>query len=91
MPRSQPPESKQRQDDDESRSLRYVVTPNAEEHSATIRTALSEVAELNQRGPCSYSRNELVELLDAALLRSARQRRQMPSCSPISTTRADGI
>ncbi len=72
MPRSQPPESKQRQDDDESPSRRDVVTPNAEEHAATIRTALSEVAQLNQRGPCSYSRDELVELLDAALSGSAR-------------------
>ncbi len=46
---------------------RYMVVPNAEEQSWTIRTKVNELVQLNQWGPYSYSRDELVELLDAAL------------------------
>ncbi len=46
---------------------RYVVVPNAEEQALTIRTKVNELVQLNQWGPYSYSRDQLVELLDEAL------------------------
>ncbi|MCH8249709.1 MAG: SDR family NAD(P)-dependent oxidoreductase [Proteobacteria bacterium] len=46
---------------------RYMVVPNEEEQAWTIQTKLNELVQLNQWGPYSYSRDELVELLDAAL------------------------
>ena len=46
---------------------RYVVVPNEEEQSRTIRTKISELVQLNTWGPYSYTRDELVELLDEAL------------------------
>jgi len=46
---------------------RYVVVPNEVEQSRTIRTKISELVQLNTWGPYSYSRDELVELLDEAL------------------------
>jgi len=46
---------------------RYVVVPNAEEQEWTIRTKVNELVQLNQWGPYSYSRDQLVELLDEAL------------------------
>lgn len=52
---------------DENPLRRYVVTPNADEHALTIRTKLSELVQLNQWGPYSYNRDELVELLDEVL------------------------
>jgi NAD(P)-dependent dehydrogenase (short-subunit alcohol dehydrogenase family) len=52
-------------DDDPLR--RYMVVPDAEEHEFTIRTQVNELVQLNQWGPYSYSRDELVKLLDEAL------------------------
>ena len=52
-------------DDDPLR--RYVVVPNAGEQEMTIRTKVNELVQLNQWGPYSYSRDQLVELLDDAL------------------------
>lgn len=46
---------------------RYVVAPNAEEQGWTIRTKIQQLVELNTWGPYSFSRDELVEMLDAAL------------------------
>ena len=46
---------------------RYVVVPNEEEQSMTIGTKISELVQLNTWGPYSFSRDELVELLDAEL------------------------
>ena len=46
---------------------RYMVVPNEEEQAWTIQTKLNELVQLNQWGPYSYSRDELVELLDDAL------------------------
>ena len=56
---------------DDSPLRRYVVVPNAREQEATIRTKVSELVQLNQWGPYSYSRDQLVELLDEALARDA--------------------
>ena len=46
---------------------RYVVVPNAAEQEMTISTKVNELVQLNQWGPYSYSRDQLVELLDGAL------------------------
>lgn len=46
---------------------RYVVVPNADEQGWTIRTKMAELVQLNTWGPHSYSRDELVKMLDEAL------------------------
>ena len=46
---------------------RYVVTPSQEERAFTISTKVNQLVELNQWGPHSYSRDQLVEMLDKAL------------------------
>ena len=46
---------------------RYLVVPNAGEQEWTIRTQINELVQLNTWGPHSYSRDQLVEMLDAAL------------------------
>ncbi|MFK8031258.1 MAG: SDR family NAD(P)-dependent oxidoreductase [Gammaproteobacteria bacterium] len=50
---------------------RYVVVPNAAEQETTISTKIDELTQLNQWGPYSYSRDELVEMLDEALATQA--------------------
>ncbi len=52
---------------DENPLRRYVVVPNAEEQEWTIRTKVNELVQLNTWGPYSYSRDQLVEMLDEAL------------------------
>ncbi|MGI9201640.1 MAG: SDR family NAD(P)-dependent oxidoreductase [Woeseiaceae bacterium] len=52
---------------DEEPLRRYVVVPNAEEQLWTIGTKMNELVQLNQWGPYSYSRDELIEMLDNAL------------------------
>lgn len=46
---------------------RYVVTPNQQEQALTITTKVRQLVELNQWGPHTYSRDQLVEMLDKAL------------------------
>jgi NAD(P)-dependent dehydrogenase (short-subunit alcohol dehydrogenase family) len=46
---------------------RYVVVPNAEEQAMTIKTKINELVQLNTWGPYSYSRGQLVEMLDEAI------------------------
>ena len=46
---------------------RYVVVPNIEEQEMTIRTKVNELVQLNHWGPYSYSRDQLIGLLDEAL------------------------
>ena len=46
---------------------RYMVVPNEEEAGWTIRKAVEELVQLNTWGPYSYSRDELVQMLDEAL------------------------
>lgn len=52
---------------DENPLRRYVVTPNQQEQAITINTKVRQLVELNQWGPHSYSRDQLVEMLDKAL------------------------
>ncbi len=47
---------------------RYMVVPNQFEADLTIRQILQELAQLNQEQAFSRSRDELVEMLDEALL-----------------------
>lgn len=57
---------------DEKPLHRYVVVPNAEEQGWTIGTQINELVQLNAWGPYSYSRDELVKMLDEALAGEAR-------------------
>jgi NAD(P)-dependent dehydrogenase (short-subunit alcohol dehydrogenase family) len=52
---------------DENPLRRYVVVPNVEEQERTIRTKVSELVQLNRWGPYSYSRDQLIDMLDEAL------------------------
>lgn len=51
---------------------RYVVTPNQEEQAFTIYTKVQQLVELNQWGPHSYSRDQLLGMLDKALAEKAK-------------------
>lgn len=46
---------------------RYVVTPNQNEQAFTISEKIRQLVELNQWGPHSYSRDQLIEMLDKAI------------------------
>jgi NAD(P)-dependent dehydrogenase (short-subunit alcohol dehydrogenase family) len=46
---------------------RYVVTPNQDEQAFTIGDKIRQLVELNQWGPHSYSRDQLVEMLDKTI------------------------
>jgi NAD(P)-dependent dehydrogenase (short-subunit alcohol dehydrogenase family) len=52
---------------DGSPKRRYMVTPNQEEAEMTIKAAVTRLAQLNAEQPYSYSRDELVEMLEAAM------------------------
>ena len=47
--------------------LRYMVVPNKREAKITIGTKINELVQLNQWSPHGFSRDELVQMLDAAL------------------------
>jgi NAD(P)-dependent dehydrogenase (short-subunit alcohol dehydrogenase family) len=47
---------------------RYLVVPNQEEAGWTINKQIEELAQLNQGHKYSYTRDQLVEMLDAALI-----------------------
>jgi NAD(P)-dependent dehydrogenase (short-subunit alcohol dehydrogenase family) len=53
---------------------RYMVVPNGNEAAMTIQQALRELAQLNEGHAFSFSRDELVEMLDAALAQSPPSR-----------------
>jgi NAD(P)-dependent dehydrogenase (short-subunit alcohol dehydrogenase family) len=52
---------------DDNPLRRYMVVPDEEQQQMTIATKIQELVQLNQWGPYSYSREELIEMLDAAL------------------------
>jgi len=56
---------------DENPLRRYMVVPNEKEQGRTIQAKIKQLVQLNQWGPYSYSRDELVGLLDEALAGSA--------------------
>ena len=49
---------------------RYLVVPDGNEADRTIRTAVQELAQLNERQAYSYDRDALVRMLDQALAQS---------------------
>ena len=52
---------------DDEPLLRYVVVPNEGEQQWVIGKAVEELVQLNTWGPHSYSRDELVQMIDAAM------------------------
>lgn len=52
---------------------RYVVTPNQQEQLFTISSKVRQLVELNQWGPHSYSRDQLVEMLDKVIADKATE------------------
>ena len=52
---------------DENPKRRYLVVPNQDQAGWTIKKAIQELAQLNQDHAYSYSRDELVKMLDEAL------------------------
>jgi NAD(P)-dependent dehydrogenase (short-subunit alcohol dehydrogenase family) len=53
---------------DDAPLRRYVVVPNEAEQQYTNRTKVVELVQLNQWGPYSYDRDELVKMLDEVLV-----------------------
>ena len=51
---------------------RYVVTPNQQEQALTINTKIRQLVELNQWGPHSYTRDQLIEMLDKTIAKTAK-------------------
>jgi NAD(P)-dependent dehydrogenase (short-subunit alcohol dehydrogenase family) len=60
---------------------RYMVVPNQSEAGITIRQALRELVQLNDRHAFSYSRSELIQMLDEVLteVQAAASRSTQPS------------
>ena len=52
---------------DEKPLMRYLVVPTAEQGETTIRQAITELVQLNEWGPYSFSRDELVKMLDETM------------------------
>ena len=52
---------------DENPKRRYMVVPNERQAEVTIRKAIEELVELNERHQYSYSREQLMAMLDEAL------------------------
>lgn len=52
---------------DDNPKRRYMVVPNESEAEITIRKAIEELVQLNERHSYSYDRDELIALLDEAL------------------------
>jgi NAD(P)-dependent dehydrogenase (short-subunit alcohol dehydrogenase family) len=57
---------------DEKPLRRYVVTPNQQEQALTISTKIRQLVELNQWGPHSYTRDQLIEMLDKTIAEKAK-------------------
>ncbi|MCH7565137.1 MAG: SDR family NAD(P)-dependent oxidoreductase [Gemmatimonadetes bacterium] len=57
---------------DENPKRRYLVVPNQREAEITIRQAIQELVQLNERHAYSYDRQSLIAMLDEALQASGR-------------------
>lgn len=55
---------------EEKPKRRYMVTPDQNEAEFTIRKQLEQLAQLNEDQPYSYSRDDLVKMLDEALAKT---------------------
>jgi NAD(P)-dependent dehydrogenase (short-subunit alcohol dehydrogenase family) len=52
---------------DEDPKIRYMVVPNQQEAEITIRQAIAELVQLNERHAYTYDRESLISMLDEAL------------------------
>jgi hypothetical protein len=52
---------------DENPKRRYMVVPNQREADITIRKAIEEMVQLNQGQEYSYTRDELVKMLEESM------------------------
>jgi NAD(P)-dependent dehydrogenase (short-subunit alcohol dehydrogenase family) len=52
---------------DDNPKPRYLVVPNQKEAEWTINEVIKELIELNQDQPYSYSREQLIEMIDSAM------------------------
>jgi NAD(P)-dependent dehydrogenase (short-subunit alcohol dehydrogenase family) len=52
---------------DDNPKRRYLVVPNESEAEVTIRKAISELAQLNERQEYTYTRDQLIKMLDEAM------------------------
>jgi len=52
---------------DPNPKLRYMVVPNRDEAAWTIGATLRRVAQRNERQEHAFTRDELIEMLDAAI------------------------
>ena len=52
---------------DQKTLARYVETRSQADQECKIRTKIRQLVELNQWGPHSYSRDQLIEMLDNEL------------------------
>jgi len=55
---------------DENPKRRYMVTPNQGQADITVRKAMEEMVQLNQGQQYSFSRDELVKMLDEAMVKN---------------------
>jgi nucleoside-diphosphate-sugar epimerase len=55
---------------DNNPKARYLVVPNQQEAERTISELIKELIELNERQPYSYSREQLIEMIDSAIAAS---------------------
>ena len=53
---------------DDHPKRRYMVVPEERQAEVTIRKAISELTQLNERHVYTYSRDELIAMLDEALV-----------------------
>jgi NAD(P)-dependent dehydrogenase (short-subunit alcohol dehydrogenase family) len=77
----------------DSPKRRYMVVPNQFEAQITIRQAIQELVQLNEGHPFSYSRDELIEMLDAALAQaqpSSAQSTETPSSTALHEAALEG-
>lgn len=57
----------------ENPKLRYMVVPNREQAELTIQSILNRAAQMNDEQAHSFTRDELVEMLDAAIAANSRE------------------
>jgi NAD(P)-dependent dehydrogenase (short-subunit alcohol dehydrogenase family) len=55
---------------DENPKRRYMVVPNERQADITVRKAMEEMVQLNQGQKYTYSRDELVKMLDEAMAKN---------------------
>ncbi|MFG0259323.1 MAG: hypothetical protein ACF8LK_03140, partial [Phycisphaerales bacterium JB041] len=52
---------------------RYMVAPNRQQAEMTVRAILARAAQMNDDQPHSFTRDELVAMLDEAIAANARE------------------